>query len=226
MTYMSHKLVPKIDQESHECLETATFCLGCFWGPDAEFGSMEGIVRTRVGYAGGKLGNPSYMNIGDHIETLQVDFDPQIIRFDEIAGIFWNSHNPFEPYWKRQYANAIYYHNKEQKEILERQIDSIVISTGKPVKTEIIEFEKFYNAENYHQKYHLQCVNLLIREYRNIFGNIEDFVNSTSAARVNGYVRGYGKVEDFDRNLIILGISEESLMALKNIFYKYKKKVV
>lgn len=226
MTDLGHRSFPELDHEYHKSLETATFCLGCFWGPDSEYGAMEGIVRTRVGYSGGILDNPTYHNIGDHIETLQVDFDPEIIQFDDIAGIFWSSHNPAEPYWNRQYAKAIFYHDAQQKEIIERQRDKITESLGKSVNTEIIKFERFCIAENYHQKYHLQNVSSLLRDYKKIFSRFEGFINSTSVARVNGYVRGYGRAEDFDKNVDRLGLSEQSKIELKKIFYKYKKKVV
>ena len=155
MAIASQKSIPEIDLEIHKNIETATLCLGCFWGPDAEFGAMEGVLRTRVGYSGGELENPSYHNIGDHIETLQIDFDPEIISFREIAEIFWNSHNPFEPYWSRQYTKAIFYHNLGQKETIELLINDIELFLDSKISTEIKKFDKFYIAENYHQKYHL-----------------------------------------------------------------------
>lgn len=225
MSEYFNKSFPEIDNEKHIRLDTATFCLGCFWGPDAEFGAMEGIVRTRVGYAGGRMPDPTYHNIGDHIETLQLDFDPQVISFEEISGLFWSGHNPSEPYWNRQYSKAIFYHNPGQREVIKMQKESIK-SSVKQVNTAILEFDRFYIAENYHQKYHLQNVPVLVKDYRSIFKRMEDFINSTSAARVNGYLKGYGRVVDFENNLHRLGLSEESLNALRNVFFKYKKKVV
>ena len=59
--------------------DTATFGLGCFWGPDARFGAMEGVVRTRVGYAGGTTPEPTYHDLGDHTEAVQVEYDPTVI---------------------------------------------------------------------------------------------------------------------------------------------------
>ena len=68
------------DQKMNEVeTETATFALGCFWGPDASFGALEGVVRTRVGYAGGSSENPTYEMIGDHTETIEIDYDPEVI---------------------------------------------------------------------------------------------------------------------------------------------------
>ena len=67
--------------------ETATFALGCFWGPDVTFGAVEGVVRTRVGYAGGTTADPTYRDIGDHSEALQVDYDPDAVSFDELVDV-------------------------------------------------------------------------------------------------------------------------------------------
>lgn len=226
MSELNNPSMPIIDSERHQKIETATFSLGCFWGPDSEFGAMEGVIRTRVGYSGGSYENPTYHDIGDHIETLQIDYDPDIIPYKELAEIFWANHDPFEPPWNRQYAKAIFYHNPDQLNTIQLIKNKIKGGSGRSVNTEINQYQRFYNAENYHQKYHLQNIPLLKRDYKNIFGSIEDFLNSTSAARVNGYVRGYGRVEDFDNNLRRLGLSEESLIELKNIFYRFKKKVV
>ena len=66
-----------------EIIETATFALGCFWSPDAQFGIIEGVLRTRVGYAGGTTANPTYHNIGNHIEAVEIDFDRSQISYAE-----------------------------------------------------------------------------------------------------------------------------------------------
>lgn len=75
-------------------IQTATFGMGCFWGPEALFGQMPGVVRTRVGYAGGKTAEPTYREMGDHSETLQVDFDSERLSFRQIVTAFWNHHKP------------------------------------------------------------------------------------------------------------------------------------
>jgi len=67
--------------------KTATFALGCFWGPDVTVGAVEGVVRTRVGYAGGTTADPTYRDIGDHSEALQVDYDPDAVSFDELVDV-------------------------------------------------------------------------------------------------------------------------------------------
>src|SRR6056297_3828024 len=96
------------DQKMNEVeTETATFALGCFWGPDASFGALEGVIRTRVGYAGGSTEGPTYKMIGDHTETIEIDYDPAVISYRELLEIFFDSHNPYSQSYSRQYASLI-----------------------------------------------------------------------------------------------------------------------
>jgi methionine-S-sulfoxide reductase len=83
-----------MDREIAVRMETASFALGCFWGPEARFGVINGVVHTRVGYAGGTTPHPRYRDLGDHSETVQVDFDPAVITYAELLDVFWKSHNP------------------------------------------------------------------------------------------------------------------------------------
>ena len=94
-TAAAETMIP-IDQKMKELqTKTATFALGCFWGPDAVFGILEGVVRTRVGYAGGTTENPTYDKIGNHTETIEIDYDPGVINYQKLLEIFFNSHNPY-----------------------------------------------------------------------------------------------------------------------------------
>ena len=76
---------------------------------------FEGIIRTRVGYAGGETRNPTYSHIGDHTETVQVDYDPRRITYEDLLVIFWESHSPRERAWGRQYMNAVFFHDEKQR---------------------------------------------------------------------------------------------------------------
>ena len=76
---MDIQTIEKALHQSNDFLETATFGMGCFWGPDARFGSLPGVIRTRVGYAGGTTPSPTYRQMGDHTETVEIDFDPTIL---------------------------------------------------------------------------------------------------------------------------------------------------
>ena len=178
---------------------------------------MEGVVRTRAGYAGGKKENPTYYSLGDHTETLQIDFNPERITYEELLHVFWSSHNPVRRPWSRQYMSIIFYHNQEQ-EILAR-----VTKTGQEevqsqkLYTEVKPFSNFYLAEDYHQKYYLQNNPGLMPEVRSFYANFQDFVDSTAAARINGYVAGYGDRDSLAREIELLGLSSKSQEKLKSL---------
>ena len=87
--------IPPIDRSVPEELKTATFAAGCFWAPDARFGVISGVVRTRVGYSGGAEENPTYYEMKDHTETLQLDYDPGRVSYVELLDVFFGAHNPF-----------------------------------------------------------------------------------------------------------------------------------
>ena len=212
------KLIPPIDREFLEKIETFTCAMGCFWGPDCRFGVMDGVVRTRVGYAGGTNPNPTYHNIGDHIETIQIDYDPQKISYKEMLEIFWKNHNTARKVWKRQYASALFYQDEYQEQLARASRDKIASVMDEKVYTEVISLDKFYLAEMYHQKYHLQGYEELMSEYREIYPDTMDIVNSTSAARVNGYIGGYADLSQLEAEFSKLGLSEDKITFLKKIF--------
>jgi peptide-methionine (S)-S-oxide reductase len=129
--------------------------------------------------------------LGDHSETVQMDYDPATVSYEELLETFWNNHSPqYEPY-SRQYASIIFYHTEEQRRVAEDSKAREEARLGKKVYTEIRPAGTFFWAEDYHQKYYLQSQASLMREYRTIYPNIVDFVNSTAVARANGYAGGY-----------------------------------
>jgi peptide methionine sulfoxide reductase msrA/msrB len=209
-----------IDQNMEDIsTETAIFALGCFWGPDASFGALEGVVRTRVGYAGGTTENPSYKIIGDHTETIEIDYDPNIISYQELVEIFFDSHNPYTNSYSRQYASILFYHNQEQKDTALNIKDKLESKTARTIKTQIREYEKFYLAEDYHQKFRLQQQPDFASVYLEKL-TMEEFINSTAAARVNGYITGAGSRENIIANINLLGLPlelQERLLERNNI---------
>ena len=132
--------------------ETATLALGCFWEPDIYFSKLKGVVKTRVGYSGGKKKNPSYHNLDDHTETVEITFDPKIISFEKLLKHFWKEHDPTIQQ-ATQYKSAIFYQNEEQKKIAEKSKKELEKNLGREVVTEINKVGVFYPAEEYHQKY-------------------------------------------------------------------------
>ncbi|MHB8484549.1 MAG: peptide-methionine (S)-S-oxide reductase MsrA [Candidatus Acidiferrales bacterium] len=144
--------------------EIATFGAGCFWGVEAAFRRLPGVVDVAAGYSGGHMPNPTYKDVCSHTtghaEVVQVTFDPQKISYDQLLDVFWQIHNPTQvnrqgPDVGSQYRSAIFVHSPEQQAIAEKSKTALAAS-GKfqrPIATEITTAGPFYRAEEYHQKY-------------------------------------------------------------------------
>lgn len=142
----------------------ATFGGGCFWHVEDLFRKTKGVKSTAVGYAGGNLKNPTYEQVctdaTGHAESVQVEYDPNEISFDELLEVFWNNHDPTSlnrqgPDIGKQYRSVIFYHNEEQKKIAEKSKESLENSKKyqKKIVTEIVPINEFFKAEEYHQQY-------------------------------------------------------------------------
>lgn len=160
-----------------------------------------------MGYAGGGKKNPTYHALGDHSETVQIDFDPQQISYNELLDVFWDSHEPDSPPYSRQYMSIIFYHNGEQKQLAFQSKELKQQVKNRKVFTDIIPASVFYIAESYHQKYYLRGVPGLMKEFSKMYPVDKDFVDSTAAARVNGYLAGYGSLSHLESELDSLGLS-------------------
>jgi peptide-methionine (S)-S-oxide reductase len=168
------------------------------------------VVRTRVGYAGGAKPHPTYRNLGDHTETVEVDYDPTQISYQELLDLFWASHHPGSPSWSRQYMNVIFYHNDDQKRLAEASQARMAEKTGNPVQTAILPATAFTLAEDYHQKYYLKMAPGPFQDLSRFYPNSADLVGSRVAARLNGYVGGYGSPAQLQEELPELGLSPET----------------
>lgn len=145
--------------------ETATFAGGCFWCMEAPFEKIDGVIDVVSGYTGGQAENPSYEEVSSgqsgHLEVIQISYDPAKISYEELLDIFWRQIDPTDgggSFVDRgpQYRSAIFYHTKEQKLTAEKSKADIAVS-GRyvgPIATEIIQYDKFYPAEEYHQDYY------------------------------------------------------------------------
>jgi peptide-methionine (S)-S-oxide reductase len=153
------------------------------------------VIRTRVGYAGGKKENPTYHQLGDHTETLEVDYDPARISYEKLLEIFWEEHHPTSTAWSTQYKAAVFYHGDEQKRLALATRDSLAARLGKTIRTEVVPFGRFYPAEAYHQKYYLRGNKQFLKELQRYHPQDEGLMNSTAAARVNGYLGRNGTAE-------------------------------
>lgn len=174
-------------------IETATLAMGCFWGPEALFGSLPGVVRTRTGFAGGTTLEPTYRHMGDHTETVEVEFDPAVLTYEEILHIFWNNHNPknINGYKGRQYQSMLLYRSSEQKEAIERVLVELHASGKEKPATEVHPFSVFYPAEEKHQKYYLKRHPDAVEKLLGLYSTISEMDRSTLAARLNGLAKGY-----------------------------------
>jgi len=134
-----------------------------------------------------------------------------------LLEVFWDSHHPTAQPYSRQYMSIVFYHNEEQRRLAIESKECEESRSGLSVITEIIPFSEFYLAEDYHQKYYLRQEAGLLKEFRAIYPEIEDFISSTAVARVNGYVGGYGTPETLEKEPNSLGLSEAGNMRLLEI---------
>lgn len=145
-------------------MEKATFGAGCFWGVEAAFRQVDGVVRTQVGYSGGTTANPTYKDVCSgrtgHAEVVQVEFDPADVTYDDLLEVFWKIHDPTTPNRQgpdvgEQYRSAIFYHDAGQ-EAAARASKARAEASGRfrhRIVTEIAPASAFYPAEDYHQQY-------------------------------------------------------------------------
>jgi peptide-methionine (S)-S-oxide reductase len=145
-------------------MQKAMFGAGCFWGVEARFGEMTGVLETAVGYAGGELEHPTYKEVctdrTGHAEVVQVTFDPARVSYDALLDEFFRLHDPTQlnrqgPDWGSQYRSAIFTHSPEQTREAQAKIAELRASGSyrKPIVTEVVEGQTFWKAEEYHQKY-------------------------------------------------------------------------
>lgn len=144
--------------------EIATFGAGCFWGIEANFQRIPGVITAESGYSGGHMANPTYKDVctdeTGHAEVVQVTFDPEKVSYEKLLEAFWQMHDPTQvnrqgPDYGSQYRSAIFFHSPEQ-EAAAKKSKAALEASGKlrrPVATEITAAGKFWRAEEYHQKY-------------------------------------------------------------------------
>jgi peptide-methionine (S)-S-oxide reductase len=160
-----------------------------------------------VGYAGGEKIKPTYHDLGDHSETLQIDFDPERLSFEELLNLFWKARAPTGPARSRQYRSLLFYDDERQKRLAAASLEREKARHGRAIHTAVLPMTGFYQAEDYHQKYYLRQDRILMDEFRTFYPAVQDFVDSTAAARVNGYLAGYGTRTALLADLDILGLS-------------------
>ena len=152
------------ETDSGNC-ERATFGSGCFWCTEAVFQQLKGVRSAVSGYSGGRVKNPTYRQVSTgttgHAEVIQVNYDPEVISFEELLEVFWQTHDPTTLNRQgndegTQYRSAIFYHSDEQRRLAEHYKQKLDESGAfdRPIVTEIVPFTEFYRAESYHQNYY------------------------------------------------------------------------
>lgn len=178
-----------INENNREAV--ATFGAGCFWCVEAVFLDLKGVKSVESGYSGGHVENPTYKQVCSgntgHAEVVQITYDPNEISYEELLEVFWKTHDPTTLNRQgndvgTQYRSSIFYHNEEQKQLAEtykQKLDASGAYTD-PIVTEIVPFEKFYKAEDYHQNYYNQneyqpycsfVIRPKVEKFRQVFGD-------------------------------------------------------
>ncbi len=144
-------------------VEKATFAGGCFWCIQPVFDNIDGVTKTTVGYSGGTEHDANYEAVSSkktaHKEAMQVEFDPNKVSFRTLVETFMQNIDPTDAEGQfvdkgPQYQTAVYYHNAEQKQVIEQYFKELESTLGRPIQTEIEELQNFFAAEDYHQKYY------------------------------------------------------------------------
>ena len=169
-------------------LEKAVFAGGCFWCMQKPFDDMKGVIKTVVGYTGGKTKNPTYEDVSTgttgHFESIEVTFDPEVVTYQQLLNVFWRHIDPTNPQGQfadkgSQYHTAIFYQDEQQQKFAQSSKEALENSHkfNKKIATQILPAKEFYPGEEYHQKYYLK-----------------------SAARYNAYAQGSGREQFIDKN--------------------------
>lgn len=148
------------------------------------------MAATRTGYAGGSLSDPDYHRIGDHVEAVEVTFDPRRISYEELLAVFWSSHPSGLAPGPTRVATGIFYRGPEQRRAAEASRRRVAAATGEAVYSRVAPAGRFWPAEPRHQKFTLQ--RLAPRLVAEETARDPGFLGSTAAARLNGWLQGFG----------------------------------
>ncbi len=169
--------------------ETAYFASGCFWCVEAIYESVKGVKEVVSGYSGGKEANPTYEQVAygktGHAESVEVYYDPEVISFQELVQVFFGSHDPTAlnrqgPDRGAHYRSIAFYENSEEEKII-RDYIKLLESKGlydAPIVTQVVEFEKFWKAEEYHQDFERKNPN-------------QSYIRAVSVPRLNRFKENF-----------------------------------
>lgn len=178
------------------------------------------MLRTRVGYAGGKKDKPTYRSIGDHTEALQIEFDPSVITYEKLLEVFWRGHDPFGRAWSTQYKAVLWTHGEAQAKAAKASIAKLTEQNKRKPTTEVKAATTFWIAEDYHQKYYLRGRRGLVEALMGENVTQEAIRESTLAARVNGWLTGFSKKEEIAAQVKAFKLTEKQRKALQDALGK------
>ena len=176
-----------VEVPAQDGLKKAYFAAGCFWCVEAVFESVKGVKEAVSGYSGGHTKNPTYKqsNTGTtgHAESVEVIYDPNIIDFKTLVDVYFGSMDPTQkngqgPDMGSQYRSIAFYQNQEQKNIIEQKIKELGAKYDRPIAVEVLPFQKFWKAEDYHQNYERNNPN-------------DPYIRSVSIPRINKFKRKF-----------------------------------
>ena len=141
----------------------AYFAGGCFWCMEESFDKVDGVIKSISGYSGGKMKNPTYQDViykdTGHVEAIEITYDPKKISYEKLLAIFWKNIDPFDKYGQfcdkgKSYRSVIFFKNDKQKSIIQKSFAEVEKRFNSKVVTMVWKFDKFYQAEDYHQDYY------------------------------------------------------------------------
>ena len=141
----------------------AYFAGGCFWCMEESFDKVDGVIKSISGYSGGKMKNPTYQDViykdTGHVEAIEVTYDPKKISYEKLLAIFWKNIDPFDKYGQfcdkgKSYRSVIFFKSDKQKNIIQNSVAEVEKRFNSKVVTMVWKFDKFYQAEDYHQDYY------------------------------------------------------------------------
>ena len=141
----------------------AYFAGGCFWCMEESFDKVNGVIKSISGYSGGKLKNPTYKEViykdTGHIETIEITYDPEKVSYEKLVKVFWKNIDPFDKYGQfcdkgKSYRSVIFFKSDKQKSIIQNSVAEVEKRFNSKVVTMVWKFDKFYQAEDYHQDYY------------------------------------------------------------------------
>ena len=206
---------PPMDRTARTDLEAAVVALGCFWGVEAAFGALDGVVRITVGYAGGQASDPAYATLGDHAEAVRIEYDPARLRYTALLDRFWAVFDPALTPAKRRYQPLLVPQTAEQADQARASRADAVGQDERAERVEIIDGGGFSAAALRHQKHTLRRYEDVTAALRARLPDERAFARSPAAALATGYVGGYRPPNRLAEDQSRLGLPDEALATLR-----------